>query len=538
MANPESKRLAVDVVARVDKLEKEMKKASKAANDNFGKIEQRGKKMADRLEKDLGGATSRIGGLFKNFGAGLLAGVAAGGVTGIVASLRGVAASVAEIGNEAARAGVTTRVFQEWKAVAEQARIPMDAMTDAFKELNIRGDEFAQTAKGSAAEAFARLGLTPAEVKERLKDPSDFMLLLIERTRQLKDTAAATRIFDELFGGTGAEKLVALLDQSNDSIRGTIDQAHRLGNVLSDDVIARAAEIDRQFNIIATTVGTALRGAIVSAASALQDFINAFRGFEAERGAALDERLAALGKERLDVERQIADLRERQRNGQGAGDGILGTSIGESTIGEAMAVHERRMEALSAEEEKILAVVAARRKAQETPPPPAGETWTPPAYTPPAATGGGGKRDSGAAAAEREADAVRRLIAELERELALVGATDLERETSNALRQAGAAATDEQRAKIVSLVAALQAEEEATRNASEASQELRGIGRDVLGGIVSDLREGKSAAEILANALDKVADKLANMALDALFEGGSGGLSGGAVFSLNLRSAK
>ena len=37
--------------------------------------------------------------------------------------------------------------------------------------------------------------------------------------------------------------------------------------VMDDELIAKAAEVDRQFNQIATTVGTALKSAIVSAAS-------------------------------------------------------------------------------------------------------------------------------------------------------------------------------------------------------------------------------------------------------------------------------
>lgn len=490
---------------------------------------QKGVQSAKKEAAGLGATLkTSLGGIAKNFGAGLLGGV--GGIGGVVAALRQVAGSVADIRTEAARAGVTTKVFQEWEAVAVKARIPMDAMVDAFKELAIRGDEFAQTAKGSAAEAFARLGLTPAEVKERLKDPAEFMLLLIERTRQLGDTAAATRVFDELFGGTGAERLVSLLGQSTDEIRATIAEAHTLGNVLDDDVIKAAEEVDKKFNQITHTVGQNLRGAIVSAYTALQDFINAFNGFEAQRSVKLDENLALLGKERLQIEKEIGALRARQRSGQnGAGDGIWGTSLGESTIGEAMQAHERRMEAIAAEEQMILKVLEARRAVDV--PSASGGGFTPAPYTPPVEKGG---RDKAAAQAEREAEAVRRLIGELEHELRLVGATDLQRETANALRQAGAAATAEQEAKIISLVAAIHAEEEATRKATEAAQELRDVGRDVLGGFINDMVQGKSAADALASALQNVANRLLNSGLDALFGGRGGGALLGSTFSLNL----
>ena len=77
------------------------------------------------------------------------------------------------------------------------------------------------------------------------------------------------------------------------------------------------------------------------------------------------------------------------------------------------------------------------------------------------------------------------------------------------------------------MVSALEAEATATRNATEAADELRSIGRDVLGGLVQDLRAGTSAAEVLQNALRKVADRLLDIALNTAFgAGGGGGLLG------------
>lgn len=61
-------------------------------------------------------------------------------------------------------------------------------------------------------------------------------------------------------------------------------------------------------------------------------------------------------------------------------------------------------------------------------------------------------------------------------------------------------------------------------------QSVNDIGRDALGTLISDLRQGKSAAEAMADVLDRIADRLINMALDAVFSSGSdgtGGLLGG-----------
>ena len=57
-------------------------------------------------------------------------------------------------------------------------------------------------------------------------------------------------------------------------------------------------------------------------------------------------------------------------------------------------------------------------------------------------------------------------------------------------------------------------------------EELRSVGRDVLEGMVSDLKAGKSAADIFTGALGRIADKLVSGAFDNLFGGSGGGLFG------------
>lgn len=146
----------------------------------------------------------------------------------------------------------------------------------------------------------------------------------------------------------------------------------------------------------------------------------------------------------------------------------------------------------------------------------------------------GKSRDRAAEKIKREKQAVVELIDQLEFEQSLIGKTAAERAEANALRQAGAAATDEQRAKIAQLVETTYAERDALRASQDAMRELQDISRDVLEGIVSDLEDGKSAADILANALKRIGDRLLSSALDGLFSGGGGlggkgGLFGGSI---------
>lgn len=66
------------------------------------------------------------------------------------------------------------------------------------------------------------------------------------------------------------------------------------------------------------------------------------------------------------------------------------------------------------------------------------------------------------------------------------------------------------------------------RKLKKAADEFNSGAKDVLKGFISDIKNGKSAVEALAGALNKIADKLIDMAVNGLFDFGknSGGLFG------------
>lgn len=131
---------------------------------------------------------------------------------------------------------------------------------------------------------------------------------------------------------------------------------------------------------------------------------------------------------------------------------------------------------------------------------------------------------------ERELQAVVDLIEELEYEYSILGLSNAEKAVANALRQAGAAATEEQRAQIESLVTATLSEKEAIDALNKSSQEWADTIQNATRGFIDDLIAGKDAAEAFSNVLSNIASKLIDVGLNSLF-GGSGfnlaGLFGG-----------
>lgn len=430
--------------------------------------------------------------------------LATAGITAMVASAREAASAVAAIGDEAKRAGLGVKAFQELKFVAEQNRIGVDQLTDGIKELNLRADEFITTGGGPAAEAFERLGFTADELKNKLRDPSALFTEIIGKLGGL-EKAAQIRISDEIFGGSAGERFVELVAQGEQGIRDTIKSANDLGLVFDEQLIENAREVDRLFNIVAVTVGTHLKGAIVEAAGALLSFIRGFNAFEARQDATLEENLAALSERRVAAETKVNDLRKKRASGElGAGDGVLGTSFGESTVSEAIADRERELEAIRAEQDVIQTILDTRRKQREDTEKITFNNGNKSDTNP----NSGGSRRSSATDTDKEAEAVRRVVQALQDEISVIGLSAVEREKLQALREAGVSLASKEGLEISALVeqkhrelAAEEALIEARERAQEAAENFGATLDDQLDRVIDGTFEARDALAALAKEL-------------------------------------
>ncbi|MDE4173671.1 hypothetical protein PXK01_05865 [Phaeobacter sp. PT47_59] len=317
--------LIVPIEARIDKLEKGLERANRAQRRAAQGMERRAKQSADRIGKTYGKMGDAMAGAFKRMSLPLLAGI---GSAATVQALRETTRGIAEIGNEAKRAGVPLRDFQEWRYVAEANRIGIDAMTDGLREMNIQADEFITTGGGTGAEAFARLGYGADELREKLKDPSDLLLEIMGRMKRL-NVAARIRVADELFGGTAGERFVELVDQGEDGLRRTVDRAHELGLVLGDDVIAKADEVSRKFDeltariaMFGKRVAVAVADGVVEIADLRSKLDDIFPGEKQGRAVLGDDLYDALEKNRDVVDAQERDLGALRKSYDQLGDAV------------------------------------------------------------------------------------------------------------------------------------------------------------------------------------------------------------------------
>jgi len=259
--------LIIDVEARIDRLEKGLKRANAAQNRASGQMEARARQSAERLRNTYGKAGDSILATFKRLGPGLVAGLSVGALAGLTRNIGQVVKEVASIGDAAKTAGVDIEAFQELKFVGDQHRIGVDALTDGLKELSLRADEFIVTGGGPAAEAFRRLNLSASQLAEGLKKP-DILFEDIIRKMEGLDDAAQIRIADEVFGGTAAEQFSALISKGADALRATRQEARDTGTVLDSAVIKKAEELDRRYAALQTRVNGFWKSFAVGAADA------------------------------------------------------------------------------------------------------------------------------------------------------------------------------------------------------------------------------------------------------------------------------
>lgn len=221
-----------------------------------------------RLDSRLRAMSDSAAAYGKSLVSSMAMGAATGGIAVLTTGLRETVRAMAEIGDQSKRAGLGVEQFQEWAFVAQQNRIEVDALVDAFKELQLRGDEFISTGSGGGADAFKRLGFDAEDLGRRLKDPSELMLEMVDRMQGL-DKAAQIRVFDEALGGQGGERFVELLGQGEGKLRETIRRARDLGVVIDEEMVQRAAEVDRKFAALQQRIVVGLQQSLVESAEDL-----------------------------------------------------------------------------------------------------------------------------------------------------------------------------------------------------------------------------------------------------------------------------
>lgn len=560
-------RLVVSLEASITKYERAMQRALGQTNRTAKQIETRFQRMANTVNTGMGRAFAAIGG------------------TAAIRSALQLSDAATRVENSLKVAGLSgeelTRVYDALYAAAQRNAAPIEALVTLYgraalvqNELGVSTEELlrftdnvalalrvsgqsAQEASGALLQLSQALGsgVVRAEEFNSILEGAPTILQAVAAgiseangsVAQLRTLMLDGKISSEAFF-RGFEAGAAILEDKVAGAELTVSQGFvRLQNILVDVAgkFNENTDASRFLNDGLEDLGQGIQdlaGFLTNIIGPIETFLGGLQAGIDKTQEFAAEIARITGGERLGFDAALAT------NNLGLGPGLQS----ESTAAGRVLEQSFRLVGETPQDEALAAALAGKGYDGAGGKPAAlqitvtgGAAAIKPIslsdYAAPAGSGGaGGGRNAAATAAEREADAVKRLIADLQFERSLIGLSAQDQAQMNALRDAGAAATIEQQQQISALTREIEQEQQAADALADMYEELGQIGQQAFQGIIDAMSDGKIEGEELLGILGDVASQLANMFLSNAFGqmklGGGGGLLGGKIIPGILHS--
>ena len=203
---------------------------------------------------------------------GAAAGVAAVAVTDTAAYSK-------EVEQSAAALGLTTDAYQELLYAASQVGLEQEQVGQIFAKLGVQS-QGAIEGNEAMAETFAKLGLSVDDLASM--DPVALFGALADGFGGITDPAEKAALATALFGDDLARKIIPLLDEGSAGLADMMEEAKKLGVVMSGDALDAGVEFANQLNAVEAqltaiwhTIGVAFLPAAANLLTAVQDWIEA-----------------------------------------------------------------------------------------------------------------------------------------------------------------------------------------------------------------------------------------------------------------------
>lgn len=509
----EVERLVAVLEARMTQYDKALKKAVGDTDQSFRKIEKRGAQLENRL--------SSLGkGVFVGFGSGVVQ--AAAGYLTLSAAVDGAKAALSEFGNiadQAAATGLDPEFLQGLAYQASLGGVAFDELSGSLATFS-RNSALAVAGKGKMLTALKALNPALLESVRAATSNEERIKLVADALEKEQDASKRAAIATAAFGDAGA-KIASVLAGGAASIDAFQAKARDLGIVVSRDLIAKADELGDEFDTVTKILDVQLKQALINLGPVLvwlgklaADTTGWFNNV-LQYGSPMGQQTQSALEQQYNSLKGIKDKAEQ---------GLMLSEL-QWTRGGA----SERFANVQQELQRRAKVQLALQ------------------LQPPAGTAPGGKaiptldemasRDEAAKAAIRQAKAVKDVIADLEFEQQTLGKSAIDQKVMAALRQAGAGATDAQKARIEELVRSTEEERRQVELLQGTYEEFADIGKSAVREVVDAMKDGKVTGEELGNVLSNIADRLTSLFLDNALSGITGDSVGGFFKGLFGRAA-
>ena len=226
-----------------EKGERSLKKIEAAATPASGGLKLLSS-AANDAKFQLEAATERLGMLGSVLGklgpAGLIAGAS---IAALGVGMTALVLPVARVGDEffklSQKTGVSVEALTALDYAAKLSDVTTEGLTKALQKLSIAMfDSRFEGAEGS--KVLKALGVAATDTTGQMRPTEAVLLDLAEKFARMPDGADKAALAVKLFGKEGLE-IIPFLNQGREGIAALMDEAQRLGLVMSEDV-ARASE--------------------------------------------------------------------------------------------------------------------------------------------------------------------------------------------------------------------------------------------------------------------------------------------------------
>ena len=144
-----------------------------------------------------------------------------------------------DIGDAAARLGVTAEAFQKLEIAATSAGAAPGLMTEAMDKLNVGLGAFMQTGGGPAAEAFKQLGLSSQIASGQIATADQAFYAAAKALESIANPAEKARLSAQLFGRAAGADMLEVLAPGEAALRGYGEAAAQSGRIMSAEMVEK-----------------------------------------------------------------------------------------------------------------------------------------------------------------------------------------------------------------------------------------------------------------------------------------------------------
>lgn len=204
----------------------------------------------DETDKKAQDATGNMGNMIdklKGWASAAGAAIAGSAIVKGVQEVWNISTQVAEIGDNIDKSSqkflMSKEAYQEWAFVAQRSGIDVSKLGDAVYTLSVNiGD-----GKEETLAVLEELGISAADAMTAT--PEELFEQVITGLQGVEDTTRRTYDANKLFGGS-AKDLAPLLNMTADETSDLREEVHKLGGVMSDELVAQSATFaDSQTNL-------------------------------------------------------------------------------------------------------------------------------------------------------------------------------------------------------------------------------------------------------------------------------------------------